>query len=141
MRGVFDFVRVIADSESNVLIAGEPGTGKELIARLLHHTSRRRRGPFVAVSCAIFAESLIEAELFGHARGAFTGAINDHPGRFEVAQGGTLLLDDIDDVPPAVQVKLLRVLQSRTVERVGGTRTIPIDVRVIAASSGGSIAS
>jgi transcriptional regulator with GAF, ATPase, and Fis domain len=134
MRAVFDFVRVIADSESNVLIVGETGTGKEMIARLIHHTSRRRRRPFVAVSCAILTETLIESELFGHERGAFTGAIKDRPGRFELAEGGTIFLDDIDDVPPAVQVKLLRVLQNRTVERVGGTRSIPIDVRVITGS-------
>ncbi len=131
MRGVFDFVRVIADSESSVLITGETGTGKELFANLICHLSRRRHEPFVAVSCAILSESLIEAELFGHERGAFTGAIKDRPGRFELADGGTIFLDDVDDVPLSVQVKLLRVLQSRTTERVGGTRPIPIDVRVI----------
>jgi sigma-54 specific flagellar transcriptional regulator A len=131
MRGVFDFLRVIAGSESNVLIIGETGTGKELIAHLIHHASARRRRPFVAVSCAILTESLIESELFGHERGSFTGAIKDCPGRFEMADGGTILLDDIDDVPPAVQVKLLRVIQQRVVERVGGTRAIPVDVRVI----------
>jgi transcriptional regulator with GAF, ATPase, and Fis domain len=134
MRAVFEFVRVIADSESNVLVLGETGTGKEMIARLIHHTSRRRHRPFVAVSCAILAESLIESELFGHERGAFTGAMKDRQGRFEAADGGTIFLDDIDDVPPSVQVKLLRVLQTRSVERVGGTRTIPIDVRVITGS-------
>jgi transcriptional regulator with GAF, ATPase, and Fis domain len=134
MRAVFEFVRVIADSQSNVLVLGETGTGKEMIARLIHHTSRRRHRPFIAVSCAILAESLIESELFGHERGAFTGAIKDRRGRFEAADGGTIFLDDIDDVPPGVQVKLLRVLQTRTVERVGGTRTIPIDVRVITGS-------
>jgi transcriptional regulator with GAF, ATPase, and Fis domain len=134
MRAVFDFVRVIADSESNVLIVGETGTGKELIANLIHHSGRRRRRPFVAVSCAILTETLIESELFGHERGAFTGAIKDRPGRFEMADGGTIFLDDIDDVPASVQVKLLRVIQQRTVERVGGTRAIPIDVRVITGS-------
>jgi DNA-binding NtrC family response regulator len=134
MHAVFDFVRVIADSESNVLIVGETGTGKELVANLIHHSSRRRRRPFVAVSCAILTETLIESELFGHERGAFTGAIKDRPGRFEMAEGGTIFLDDIDDVPPSVQVKLLRVLQNRVVERVGGTRSIPIDVRVITGS-------
>ena len=100
MRTVFDFVRVIADSESNVLIVGETGTGKETIASLIHHSSRRRAGPFVAVSCAILTETLIESELFGHERGAFTGALKDHAGRFETADGGTIFLDDIDDVPP-----------------------------------------
>ena len=134
MRTVFDFVRVIADSESNVLIVGETGTGKETIANLIHHSSRRRRRPFVPVSCAILTETLIESELFGHDRGAFTGALRDHAGRFEMANGGTIFLDDIDDVPPAVQVKLLRVLQNRTIERVGGTHAIPVDVRVITGS-------
>jgi transcriptional regulator with GAF, ATPase, and Fis domain len=134
MRTVFDFVRVIADSESNVLIVGETGTGKETIANLIHHSSRRRRRPFVAVSCAILTETLIESELFGHERGAFTGALKDHVGRFELANGGTIFLDDIDDVPRAVQVKLLRVLQNRTIERVGGTHAIPVDVRVITGS-------
>jgi two-component system, NtrC family, response regulator len=134
MRAVFDFLRVIAGSESNVLIIGETGTGKEVVARLIHHDSGRRRGPFVAVSCAILTESLIESELFGHERGAFTGAIKDRPGRFEMASGGTIFLDDVDDVPPAMQVKLLRVVQERVVERVGGTRPIPIDVRVITGS-------
>ena len=134
IRAVFDFLRVIADSESNVLITGETGTGKELIAHLIHHSSARRRRPFVAVSCAILTESLIESELFGHERGSFTGAIKDRAGRFEMAEGGTIFLDDIDDVPPAVQVKLLRVIQQRVVERVGGTRAIPIDVRVITGS-------
>jgi transcriptional regulator with GAF, ATPase, and Fis domain len=134
MRTVFDFVQVIADGESNVLIVGETGTGKEMIANLIHHSSRRRRRPFVAVSCAVLTESLIESELFGHDHGAFTGAIKDHPGRFEMADGGTIFLDDIDDVPRPVQVKLLRVLQNRTIERVGGTRQIPVDVRVITGS-------
>jgi transcriptional regulator with PAS, ATPase and Fis domain len=134
MRAVFDFVRVIADSDSSVLVTGETGTGKEMIANLIHQSSARRHKPFVAVSCAILSETLIESELFGHERGAFTGAIKDRPGRFELAQGGTIFLDDIDDVPMSMQVKLLRVLQNRTIERLGGTRTIPIDVRVITGS-------
>ena len=134
MRAVFDFLRVIEGSESNVLIIGETGTGKEVVARLIHHRSPRRRGPFVAVGCAILTESLIETELFGHEHGAFTGAIRDRAGRFEMAHGGTIFLDDVDDVPPAVQVKLLRVVQERVVERVGGTRSIPVDVRVITGS-------
>ena len=134
MRAVFDFVRVIADSDSSVLVTGETGTGKEMIANLIHQSSSRRHKPFVPVSCAILSETLIESELFGHDRGAFTGAIKDRPGRFELAQGGTIFLDDIDDVPMSMQVKLLRVLQNRTVERLGGTRPIPIDVRVITGS-------
>jgi two-component system response regulator AtoC len=134
MRAVFDFVRVIADSDSSVLVTGETGTGKEMVANLIHQSSSRRHKPFMPVSCAILSETLIESELFGHERGAFTGAIKDRPGRFELAQGGTIFLDDIDDVPMSMQVKLLRVLQNRTIERLGGTRQIPIDVRVITGS-------
>ena len=131
MRAVFDFIKIVSRSNSNVIITGESGTGKELIARMLHSESARRHQPFVAASCALFSETLIETELFGHERGAFTGAIRDKPGRFELAQGGTLFLDDIDDVPLSMQVKLLRALQNRQIERVGGTRTLPIDVRII----------
>ena len=134
MRAIFDFLKVVSRSDSNVTVIGESGTGKEVIARMLHHQSARRHQPFVAVSCALFSEALIESELFGHERGAFTGALRDKPGRFELAQGGTLFLDDLDDVPLAIQVKLLRVLQNREVERVGGTRPIPTDVRIIAGS-------
>lgn len=134
MRAVLEFIRVIRTSESNVLIIGETGTGKETIANLIHESSSRRGRPFVPVSCAVLTETLIESELFGHERGSFTGAIKDRPGRFEIADGGTIFLDDIDDVPPSVQVKLLRVIQQRVVERVGGTRQIPIDVRVITGS-------
>jgi transcriptional regulator with GAF, ATPase, and Fis domain len=134
MRAVFDFIRVIGESESNVLVTGESGTGKEVVANVVHQTSGRRHQPFVAVSCALFSETLIESELFGHERGAFTGAIKDRPGRFELAQNGTIFLDDIDDVPLAMQVKLLRVLQNRSVERLGGSRTIPVNVRVITGS-------
>ncbi len=134
MRAVFDFVRVIADSDSSVLVVGETGTGKEMVANLIHQSSSRRHKPFVPVSCAILSETLIESELFGHERGAFTGAIKDRPGRFELAQGGTIFLDDVDDVPMSMQVKLLRVLQNRTIERLGGTRQIPVDVRVVTGS-------
>ena len=134
MRAVFEFLRVIGSSESTVLVTGESGTGKEVTASLIHQGSRRRHRPFVAVSCALFSESLIESELFGHERGAFTGAIKDRPGRFEMADGGTLFLDDIDDVPLSMQVKLLRVLQNRTIERLGGSRTVPVNVRIIAGS-------
>jgi DNA-binding NtrC family response regulator len=134
MRAVFEFLGVIGNSDSTVLVTGESGTGKEVTATLIHQNSRRRHHPFVAVSCALFSETLIESELFGHERGAFTGAIKDRPGRFELAEGGTIFLDDIDDVPLAMQVKLLRVLQNRTIERLGGTRTVPVNVRVIAGS-------
>jgi len=134
MRAVFEFLRVIGNSDSTVLITGESGTGKEVTATLVHQNSRRKHHPFVAVSCALFSETLIESELFGHERGAFTGAIKDRPGRFELAEGGTIFLDDIDDVPLSMQVKLLRVLQNRTIERLGGTRPIPVNVRVIAGS-------
>ena len=134
MRAVFEFLRVIGNSESTVLITGESGTGKEVTATLIHQSSRRKHHPFVAVSCALFSETLIESELFGHERGAFTGAIKDRPGRFELADRGTIFLDDIDDVPLSMQVKLLRVLQNRTVERLGGTRTVPVNVRIIAGS-------
>ena len=131
MRAIFEFAKVVSRSDSSVIITGESGTGKEVIANVLHHESSRRHQPFVAVSCALFSETLIETELFGHERGAFTGAIKDKPGRFEMAQGGTLFLDDIDDVPLSMQVKLLRAIQNRTVERVGGTRAIGVNVRVI----------
>src|SRR6476661_4497861 len=134
MRAVFDFLRIIAGSDSTVLITGESGTGKEVIATLIHQASRRKHRPFVAVSCCLFSDTLIESELFGHERGAFTGAIKDRPGRFELAEGGTLFLDDIDDVPLSMQVKLLRVLQNRTIERLGGTRLVPVNVRIIAGS-------
>src|ERR1043166_7119453 len=134
MKAVFDFLRVIGNSDSTVLVTGESGTGKEVTATLIHQNSRRRHHPFVAVSCALFSETLIESELFGHERGAFTGAIKDRPGRFELAEGGTIFLDDIEDVPLSMQVKLLRVLQNRTIERLGGTRTVPVNVRVLAGS-------
>ena len=134
MRAVFEFLRVIGNSDSTVLVTGESGTGKEVTATLIHQSSRRRHHPFVAVSCALFSETLIESELFGHERGAFTGAIKDRPGRFELAEGGTIFLDDVDDVPLSMQVKLLRVLQNRTIERLGGIRTVPVNVRVIAGS-------
>ena len=132
MRAIFEYVALIGPGMGSVLVTGESGTGKEVVANALHQHSARRQKPFVAVSCALFADTLIESELFGHERGAFTGAIAARPGRFERADGGTLFLDDIDDVPLSMQVKLLRALQNRTVERLGGTRSIPIDVRVVA---------
>jgi len=134
MRAVFDFLHIIADSESTVVITGESGTGKEAVASFIHRQGRRKYRPFVPVSCALFSETLIESELFGHERGAFTGAIKDRPGRFEQAESGTVLLDDIDDVPLSMQVKLLRVLQNRTIERLGSVRSVPVNVRIIAGS-------
>ncbi len=132
MQAVFEYLAVVGPGQGTVLITGESGTGKEVIAQTLHRHSTRRDKPFVAVSCALFSESLIEAELFGHERGAFTGAVGARAGRFERAEGGTLFLDDIDDVPISMQVKLLRALQNRTIERLGGSRPLPVDVRVVA---------
>ncbi len=134
MKSIFEYVSLVGKGVGSVLITGESGTGKEVIANSLHLHSPRRHKPFVAVSCALFADSLIESELFGHERGAFTGAIAARPGRFERAQGGTLFLDDIDDVPMSMQVKLLRALQNRQIERLGGSQPIAIDVRVVAGS-------
>jgi DNA-binding NtrC family response regulator len=134
MRAVFDLVQATAGSNGTVLITGESGTGKEIVANMIHYQSRRRFRPFVPVSCALFSDTLVESELFGHERGAFTGAIKDRPGRFELAQGGTVFLDDIDDVPLSMQVKLLRVIQNRVVERVGAVKATPVDVRIVAGS-------
>jgi len=135
MRRLMERARQIASAESDVLIEAESGTGKELLARMIHERSRRRTGPLVAVNCAAFPETLLESELFGHARGAFTGAVTARPGKFEAAQGGTLLLDEIGEMPLHLQPKLLRVLQQREVERLGETRPITIDVRVIATTN------
>lgn len=127
--------RAVADTSATVLIVGENGTGKEMLARAIHEESQRADGPFVAVSCAALPESLIESELFGHEKGAFTSATHARMGRFELADGGTLFLDEIVELTPSVQVKLLRVLQERAFERVGGTKTLTVDIRLIAASN------
>ncbi len=127
--------RAVADTSATVLIIGENGTGKEMLACAIHEESQRARGPFIAVSCAALPESLIESELFGHEKGAFTSATHARMGRFELADGGTLFLDEISELSPNVQVKLLRVLQERAFERVGGTKTLTVDIRLIAASN------
>jgi two-component system NtrC family response regulator len=134
MQEVLSLVRRVAPSDATVLIRGESGTGKELIARALHHASPRAAGPLVKVNCAALAESLLEAELFGHEKGAFTGAVAGRKGRFELADGGSIFLDEIGDLPPHLQVKLLRVLQEREFERVGSSRPIKVDVRLLAAT-------
>jgi len=134
MQEVLSLVRRVAPSDATVLIRGESGTGKELIARALHYASPRAGGPLVKVNCAALAESLLEAELFGHEKGAFTGAVASRKGRFEVADGGSIFLDEIGDLPPHLQVKLLRVLQEREFERVGSSRPIKVDVRLLAAT-------
>ncbi|MCC6670845.1 MAG: sigma-54-dependent Fis family transcriptional regulator [Planctomycetes bacterium] len=134
MQDVVRVVRTVAPTEASVLIQGESGTGKECVARAIHLLSRRREGPFVAISCGALPETLLESELFGHERGAFTDAQRLRKGRFELAHGGTLFFDDIDDMPLSVQVKLLRVLQERQFERVGGEQTLQVDFRVVSAT-------
>jgi DNA-binding NtrC family response regulator len=135
MQKVFEIVDQVAPSKATVLITGESGTGKELVANAIHQRSPRASGPFVKLHCAALAESLLESELFGHERGSFTGAVGRRDGRFQIADGGTLFLDEIGEISPAIQVKLLRFLQEREFERVGGTQTIRVDVRVIAATN------
>lgn len=132
MKDIFQLIEDLSETDSTVLICGESGTGKELIAAALHHSGIRSRGPFVRVNCAALSEDILESELFGHVKGAFTGAVKDRAGRFESASGGTILLDEIGDITPRLQLKLLRVLQEREFERVGESRPIRADVRVIA---------
>ncbi len=135
MAKVVDFIKKIADTNAVVLVQGESGTGKELVANAIHRQSQRKEKPFVAINCGALSESLLESELFGHERGAFTGAMREKPGRFELADGGTIFLDEIGETSEAFQVKLLRVLQDGTFERVGGTETRKVDIRVVAATN------
>ena len=135
MQKVFDVVRKVADSKSNILIWGESGTGKELVARAIHYNSVRSAMPFVAVNCSAVPETLLESELFGHMKGSFTGAISNKAGLFEIANGGTIFLDEIGDTTPTIQVKLLRVIQEREFRRVGGNQDIKVDVRIVAATN------
>jgi two-component system, NtrC family, response regulator len=135
MQQLYETVRRVAASDLSVLLAGESGTGKELVARAVHRESARRDGPFVAINCGAIPEDLLESELFGHERGAFTGAHMQRKGRIEMAQGGTLLLDEIGELPLSLQVKLLRFLQEQRIERVGGRESIAVDVRVVAATN------
>ena len=135
MQKVFDVVRKVADAKSNVLIFGESGTGKELVARAIHYNSARSPMPFVAVNCSAVPETLLESELFGHMKGSFTGAMANKAGLFEIANGGTIFLDEIGDTTPTIQVKLLRVIQEREFRRVGGTQDVKVDVRIVAATN------
>ncbi|NTW29162.1 MAG: sigma 54-interacting transcriptional regulator [Coriobacteriia bacterium] len=135
MQEVFRIASKVARSQATVLLRGESGTGKELIAHALHYQGLKPKGPFVAINCAALPENLLEAELFGYEKGAFTGAISSKQGRFELARGGTIFLDEIGDVPPSLQAKLLRVLQERTFERLGGTKTLTSDARIVSATN------
>jgi len=135
MQDVFETIRKVAPTSATVLIEGENGTGKELVAKSIHFNSQRRGNPFVAVNCSALAENLLESELFGHEKGAFTGAVSAKKGRFELADGGTLFLDEIGELSQSLQVKLLRVLQEKSFERVGGIKAITVDIRIIAATN------
>jgi transcriptional regulator with GAF, ATPase, and Fis domain len=135
MFQIYEQIKRIAQSKASVLIQGESGTGKELVARAIHFHSHRCEKPFIRVNCAALAETLLESELFGHERGAYTGAISKHVGRFELANEGTLLLDEISEISPNIQAKLLRVIEEEEFERVGGEKTIKIDVRIVATTN------
>jgi len=135
MENVFEKIRQVAPTRASVLIQGETGTGKEVIAKAIHFNSPRRRKPFIAVNCGALSQTLLESELFGHEKGSFTGAVKQKPGRFELAHGGTIFLDEIGETTPELQVRLLRVLQEQEFERVGGTKPVKVDVRVVAATN------
>ena len=135
MRQVKHIIRMVGNRRATVLITGETGTGKEMAARAIHRAAARRKGPMVAVNCSALPENLLETELFGHVRGAFTGAVQNRIGRFEQAQGGTLFLDEIGELPLDLQAKLLRVLQEREYQRLGSSETIKVDIRVVAATN------
>ena len=135
LRRLMERACQVARSDADVLIIAESGTGKELLAQFIHRTSARRDYPFVAVNCAAFPDALLESELFGYVRGAFTGAVASRPGKFELATGGTILLDEVSEMPVSLQPKLLRVLQEREVDRLGDTRPLRVDVRVIATTN------
>ncbi|HEX7091405.1 MAG TPA: sigma-54 dependent transcriptional regulator [Longimicrobiales bacterium] len=135
MRQIYTIIEAVAPSSASILIMGESGTGKELVARAIHQKSPRKKGPFIAVNCGAFPREILENELFGHEKGAFTGAINEKPGCFELADGGTLFLDEIAEMEPDIQVKLLRALEQRSFRRLGGKKEIRVDIRVIAATN------
>ena len=135
MREIRGMIEQISDTDVTVLVQGESGVGKELVARAIHFRSRRRQGPFVCMNCAALSESLLESELFGHEKGAFTGATDRKPGKFEQSDGGTLFLDEVGEMPPAIQAKFLRALEGHPFERVGGRTAVDADVRVVAATN------
>jgi DNA-binding NtrC family response regulator len=135
MRGVYELVRQVAGTDVSALILGETGTGKELVAKAIHYSSSRREKPFVVINCSALPETLLESELFGHEKGSFTGAHRNRIGKFEEADGGTVFLDEIGDVPLHIQTKLLRVLQEREIQRIGGSETVPVDIRIVAATN------
>ena len=135
MQEIYEIIEHVAQTDATVMIYGESGTGKELVARAIHYSGKRKGKPFIAVSCSAFPETLLESELFGYEKGAFTGAYARKPGRFELADGGTLFLDEVGEIKPEIQVKLLRVLQDKAFERLGGKETIKVDVRIIAATN------
>src|SRR5512142_1241117 len=135
MRGVYQIIDAVAPSTASVLILGESGTGKELVARALHAKSDRSKGPFFALNCAALPKEILENELFGHEKGAFTGSVNEKPGAFEMASGGTIFLDEVAEMSPDIQVKLLRAIESRTIRRLGGKKEIAVDIRIVAATN------